>query len=43
MQISEYGKLNTTGDTAGSQTCTGIGNEYNPLKEIDKYGRTNVY
>lgn len=35
--------INTTGKIGDGTTCDEVGEEYNPLAEIDKYGNQNPY
>ena len=40
FEIREWG---TVGDATGCDDETVVGMVYNPLKEVDKYGRDNPY
>ena len=40
FRINEWG---TIGDASACDDVTVIGNEFNPLAEVDKYGRPNQY
>ena len=44
LSDSEYTiTVNETGVVGDGMTCDNVGDEYNPLAEIDKYGQPNPY